>query len=105
MIIKNQQLVFSKDLCEEYCLLKLHFTPRRFSHQKKISKVQGNTKVIKVNRFCFYLSVVFYVEAKRETVWTNTLHQEWMAPYIKDVGGHEPFASFFSSLLIEFIVS
>ena len=26
-------------------------------------------------------------------------------PYIKDVGEHEPFTSFFSSLLIEFIVS
>ena len=30
---------------------------------------------MKENRFCFYFSVVFYVEAKCETVWTSTLHQ------------------------------
>lgn len=75
------------------------------TRKKKISKLQGNAKAIKENRFYFYLSVVFYVEAKCETVWTSTLHQGWVAPFIKDVGGHEPFTSFFSSLFIEFIVS
>ena len=60
---------------------------------------------MKENRFCFYFSVVFDVEAKCETVWTSTLHQGWTVPYIRDVRGHEPFTSFFSSLLIEFIVS
>lgn len=40
---------------------------------------------MKENRFYFYFSIVFYVEAKCETVWASTLHQGWMVPYIKDV--------------------
>ena len=98
-LIKNQQLVFLRISAKNIVNLNWISHHADFHTRKKISKLLGSAKVMKENRFYFYFKIALSFMLRLNVKLFGQV------PYIKDVGGHERFTSFFSLLLIELIVS